>query len=140
MKSLFLSFSLFLIAGQQPVRNEAKKTSENVVKEEIQLLKKAADLMTPVKDKETADIAVIGIKALRKDALAYWANNEKLSKLTTEQAGEFGEKLKEEGQAVVERLYAELERIPRIKGGREVRQEIQALTLAMIRGCDCDGK
>jgi hypothetical protein len=128
---------LFLLAGGQPEKKRADEDSFTVVqaaKEEVRLIKVAAEIMTRVADKKTASTAVDSLKMLRKGARVYWLKTQKLRESTTELDADF----QKEAEAALSLFQSEVYRIKGVQGGAEVRQGIQALFLAKERGCDSE--
>ena len=136
---LALQCSLLLLAGSQTEKKQTVEdswTHVHAAKEQVRIVKMVAEIMTTVSDKNTAATGIDKLKMLRKDSLAYWLRSQKLLETTEELDAKF----QREGEAASNLFRSEVTRIKTVQGGAGVRQEIQALFLAMMRGCESGEK
>lgn len=141
------------LVAKEAVRpmEEEEPSHENAAKERIRLRKTAIEIMKAVQDKKTADAAIVKLKVLRKEALAYWAMTEKLGEPTEKEQAELNKRF---GQGTKDNfgLYLstrdELDKPSmRLEGDKlspEIRtavvEEADAFHLAMVRGGNAEGK
>jgi len=131
MRRVFIvPIALALIASNahsfQEKQKDAKLTFEQAAKEEVRLMATAADLLATVKDKKTADEAIVKFKVLGKKVLAAQAKFKPLGEPAEEERRVIEKKLKVEIDLIQKRLIAEGTRVFAIEGGVEVLKEFES--------------
>ncbi len=136
---------LLSLAGARTERNEEaqeKPTHEQAAKEYQRLMKSAAEIMKSANDQKTADAAAIKLKALRKEALSYWAMNAKLGQAPAELQVRF-KKERLDAYLLYHREWQRIrlgEGIGVTESTKALVQESDAFRLAIVRGCESGAK
>ncbi len=105
-------------------------------------MKSAAEIMKSANDQKTADAAAIKLKALRKEALSYWAMNAKLGQAPAELQVRF-KKERLDAYLLYHREWQRIrlgEGIGVTESTKALVQESDAFRLAIVRGCESGAK
>ncbi len=126
-----------------PIQVDAQSAREKVpivkaTQEQIRFVKLVSDILGTVQNKDSCVVAVRRLKALHKDALVQWSNSQNLAASGEAISDSLRDKLRDDYQLAARAFHAELNRIKLVPGWPDVRQEVQALWLAMYRGIESD--
>jgi hypothetical protein len=102
----------------------AADTFESVTEEMIKGMNDAADLLTGIKDKQSADAAKPKLKTLGKKLADLKKRAEKLGKPTKEVEDKLKAKYEEKIKQAADRLLQETFRVANVEGGKEALKEL----------------
>ena len=134
-----------------PPAKQVEPSHEYAAKERNRLRKSAIEIMQTVRDKESAGTAIVKFKALRKDALAYWAMTKKLGEPTEKEQSELNKRFGQETGDTLGLYFStrdELEKPSERFAGDQCSPEIRTAVVAeadafhftVVRGGNAEGK
>ena len=122
---MFCSVAFLGEDGKLRFLDQDKLTFEQAAMQELLITKKFVEVLTTVKDKNTAADAVKKLQSIGKEARAFWAKGY-LEKATAEQIEDFHLKHRSEIASINKLFRAESLRLKNIDGGQAVVQELIA--------------